>query len=211
MALSNMVLYTLATILLQNNEYVITNLKSAKVGEHIYFVKYEQDNDVSNGKEIIKWTVLRVTDGKALVISEYVLDQQTFNGNKDEVTWENCGLRRWLNDDFIHIAFGETEQSKILTSSVLNDNGSTIEDRIFLLNFNDISTYFYSKSDRYAIPTKYAIFRGATEPYCSWWLRSSGEKSGTAVYVDNNGVLPGSKSANNPLGIRPAMWIDISD
>ena len=42
-----------------------------QVGDIIEFGSYEQDNDSSNGSEPIKWRVLEVSDGSALVVSEY--------------------------------------------------------------------------------------------------------------------------------------------
>ena len=49
------------------------------VGDTVYFGRYEQDNDLSNGPEEIPWTVLDWSQDRALVISKYVLDCKTFN------------------------------------------------------------------------------------------------------------------------------------
>ena len=63
--------------------------------------KYEQDGDEENGKESIDWVVLKIEDGKALIISELALDAQCYNKHSDDVTWESCSLRAWLNKNFI--------------------------------------------------------------------------------------------------------------
>ena len=44
------------------------------VGTTITLGEYEQDNDVSNGPEPIKWIVLDIQDNKALILSKYLLD-----------------------------------------------------------------------------------------------------------------------------------------
>ena len=38
-----------------SSEVKIVDIKSAKVGDHVYFGSYEQDNNTSNGKEDIEW------------------------------------------------------------------------------------------------------------------------------------------------------------
>ena len=83
------------------------SLKTAEVGDFIAFGKYEQDNDTTNGKEDIVWTVLEIKDGKALIMSAYCLDNKQYNTSKAYVTWETCTLRKWLNNDFINAAFYE--------------------------------------------------------------------------------------------------------
>ena len=47
-------------------------------GKYIKFGEYEQDNNLTNGKEDIEWLVLEVKDGKALVVSKYLLDCKPF-------------------------------------------------------------------------------------------------------------------------------------
>ena len=54
-------------------------LKNAEVGDYITFGLYEQDNDLSNGKENIEWLILELKDEKALVISKYALDSKPYN------------------------------------------------------------------------------------------------------------------------------------
>ena len=40
------------------------NLKSANIGDYVFFGTYEQDNNNSNGKEDIEWLVLEKKEGK---------------------------------------------------------------------------------------------------------------------------------------------------
>ena len=58
----------------------------------------------------IGWRVLAVKNGKALVISEKLLDYVRYNEIGASVTWENCTLRQWMNNDFLNKSFSSTEQ-----------------------------------------------------------------------------------------------------
>ncbi|MBP3696995.1 MAG: hypothetical protein J6J45_05560, partial [Clostridia bacterium] len=73
------------------------DFSDTQVGDYITFGSYEQDNDLSNGKEPIEWLVLDKQDGKVLVISKYALDAKPYNDEYVDVTWETCTLRSWLN------------------------------------------------------------------------------------------------------------------
>lgn len=52
----------------------INKIKTANVGDIIVFGTYEQDNNISNGKENIKWLVLAKENNRVLVISDKALD-----------------------------------------------------------------------------------------------------------------------------------------
>ena len=79
--------------------YKVEKLKTAKVGDYIFFGAYEQDNKTSNGKEDVECLILEVKDGKALVISKYALDCRQYSTSHTDVTWETCTLRKWLNNN----------------------------------------------------------------------------------------------------------------
>lgn len=81
----------------------IKNLPNVEVGDTIEFGEYEQDN--KSDKEPIEWNVLDIQDNKALIISKYGLDAKKYNEEYQSVTWENCTLRKWLNEDFYNEAF----------------------------------------------------------------------------------------------------------
>ena len=71
--------------------------QAAAEAEKVYvtFGSYEQDNDLTNGKEDIEWLVLARDENKALLISRYSLDNQPYSEHTEEVPWENCSLRKW--------------------------------------------------------------------------------------------------------------------
>ena len=204
-------------------------LKNSKVGDIVYFGTYEQDNDTTNGKEDIEWLVLAKEKNRVLVISDKALDCQPYNSSyTEEVTWEKCSLRKWLNNDFINAAFTAEERAKIPTVMVSTDKnpeydtdpGNATKDRVFLLSIVEVEKYFPSNEARKCVPTEYAISNGAytSDSYtkggkatCWWWLRSPGYNRFDAASVNMYGNVDeeGSHVNNDTYAVRPAMWISI--
>ncbi len=195
-------------------------------GEYITFGTYEQDNDESNGKEDIEWLVLDCEDGKALVISKYVLDCVKYCEKYSEVTWETSDLRAWLNSDFADTAFTDSEKEKICISTVESDKhpdrgeepGVTVQDNLFILSVSEAEEYFAEDKDRLCEATEYAKANGVviTDGYCRWWLRTPNYFSAIESYVNVKGkafkgdVDDGYSHVNNAMnGVRPVMWINL--
>ena len=198
-------------------------LSKAIPGDTVFFGKYEQDYDTSNGKEDIKWLVLDKKDDAVLVISKHVLEDKSFGRNDD--TWETCSLRKWLNGDFINDAFSPEEQSKLQITNVSADKnpkfdvdyGNATMDKVFLLSVAEVEKYFISDESRIA-----DLHSAVSNEYYSdtWWLRTSGVSFDTygktyyrygAVCIGNTGAVSyGGNPADNINGVRPAMWISIS-
>ena len=119
-------------------------------GDHIIFGHYEQDGNQDNGMEPIEWDILSEEDGRILVISRYILDSQPYNVVDEEITWENCSLRTWLNNDFLNIAFSPEEQSLIQATTLSNpdntyfgiDGGNDTVDRVFCLSVDEALQYY---------------------------------------------------------------------
>ena len=202
-------------------------LKVAEVGDIVFFGAYEQDNNTSNGKEDIKWLVLEVKDGKALVISKYALDCKQYNTSRTAVTWETSTLRKWLNNDFINKAFSAVEKAMIPTVTVSADKnpdystnpGNATQDQVFLLSITEANQYFSSNSARQCEPTDYAVAKGAyvNSHRCWWWLRSPGLYQNIAARVDRYGdvVRYGDYVGryvddDDFTAVRPALWIDLN-
>lgn len=211
-----------------SNEEVLENiqdivLKDVNVGERISFGAYEQDNDLSNGKEPIEWLVLDVEEDKALLISEYALDCVAYNVNFGDTLWEDCSLREWLNNSFTEEAFSSAELKKILKVTVPADDnpsygteaGNDTSDMVFLLSVDEAKKYFASDDERICMPTDYALTSGATinddQGSCWWWLRSPGRDQARASYVLTGGLFDefGYLLGNDDVGVRPALWVEL--
>lgn len=197
------------------------------VGDTFELGSYEQDN-ISNGKEKIEWIVLVKENGKALVISKYALDCQPYNTSCIDVTWKNCTLRRWLNNDFINSAFSADEKSMILVTTVSADKnpqystnpGAATRDQVFLLSVTEVDKYFSSAGVGQCGPTDYAVANGAWKGDKGgyWvWLRSPGIDPDFAASVsydayNSSDVLPfciGKPVDTDSGSVRPAMWIEL--
>ena len=87
------------------SDLLLSNGELINVGDSIAFGKYEQDNDLTNGKEDINWKVIAKEKNKILVISEKILDRKPYHFQKEDITWEKCSLRDWLNSGFLNEAF----------------------------------------------------------------------------------------------------------
>ena len=137
----------------EDSVFVLTE-GSVKVGDIIKFGHYEQDGNTANGKEEIEWQVLKVESDKVLVVSKYALDSKPYNTEWEDVTWETCTLRKWLNNDFKNAAFTSAEQAKIPIVNIANKNnpkyettgGNNTNDKIFCLGVEELELYFGSYS-----------------------------------------------------------------
>ena len=132
---------------------------------YVLFGYYDQDGDTTNGLEPIEWEILEDNDKDFLLISRYVLESEIYNelvfdeaGNSQGITWEECYLRKWLNNEFYNKAFSDQEKKFIKTSHVINDvtgsmglgYGHNTEDNVYILCVAEIEKYYdfnYEDSD----------------------------------------------------------------
>lgn len=196
----------------------------AQVGDIVTFGKYEQNNKLSDGKEEIEWRVLdKDADGNMFVVSRYALDCRRYHNSVDQITWEECDLRQWLNNDFISTAFAPHEKKQIKTVTVENrdnsdydtDGGNDTKDKIFLLSIDEAKTYMPSTVERVCLATKYAESQGSQlesiTKGCRWWLRSPGSTLYSASFVKLDGFIMqlGTPVSLEKLPVRPAMWVKL--
>ena len=187
------------------------------------FGSYEQDNNNRNGTEDIQWFVLEKTDDQLLLISCYCLESLAYHSHNTNITWEECDLRKWLNDQFLNTAFNTTEQKIILETTVSAEQnpkygttaGRNTRDKVFLLSIQEVRKYseknakwLKCQATDYVDNNKY---RGNTD----WWLRSPGNNAHHAAYVGDDGdiesygISVNQFSKRNGFGVRPVLWIDI--
>ncbi len=145
------------------------------------------------------------------------------NGNKID----------YSTDNFIDEAFTEEEQEAINTTTVVNndnpsyetDGGNNTEDKVYLLSIEEASNVAYGfdsafddeSKKREVKNTDYAKLNGAYTNrdigYAGnglWWLRSPGNNSYYASYVNCHGS-GGSETVDIVgNGARPALHIDLS-
>ncbi len=191
----------------------------------VYWFKYEP----------IQWRVLSNTNGELFVMAEKILASRAYNQVYTSVTWETCTMRSWLNNDFYNTAFNVTEQAKIKTSTVVNednpwygnDGGNNTSDKLFLLSYCEVMNPAYGfSSDQYNHDTArrsqasdFAKSNGlwfyTDSSYLGnsyWWLRSPGYYPEAAGNVEYDGPVSGGDAGvtSTYYGARPAMNLNLT-
>ncbi len=170
-----------------------------QVGDKIAFDQYE-------------WRVLDIHSNMALIITEYIIEQRSYHEAYKDITWADCSLRQYLNDEFYN-KFTAADQSRIIP--VINKNldnhwygskgGADTRDSIFLLSLEEVTCqYFGDSSSKLYNPGKNQRYwferkdvnnskRIATMEGYSWntwwWLRTPGRVNVKAVYVHGDGNI----------------------
>ena len=195
-----------------------------KAGNSITLGNYPQTT-AGNDNTPIEWLVLENDGETALLISRYALDSKTYhNTMRGKITWEQCALRNWLNNEFYNRAFSTEEKQYILQSNVSADKnpkystnpGNATKDKVFLLSVVETNKYFKSDDARRCAPTDYAIQQWAStsnsckvdgRKTCWWWLRSPGEYSNYPALVNDAGSFDVSYLISNGGAVRPCVRV----
>ena len=180
-----------------------------QAGDRFEFGRYPQG---SNGEEKpITWRVLRHDSDSLLVIADMGLDCKRYHELECSITWSNCTLRRWLNDEFYRRAFNGQEQSLVKKTTLANNAGPMTEDNIFLLSFDDAKNLFSNNNDRICKPTEYAIKNGVStyKGNVYWWLRSRRHHNSLVAFVLTDGSIRSCNVDYEEGFVRPAFQIAI--
>jgi hypothetical protein len=198
-----------------------------EIGEHVNFGSYQ-------GEEI-EWRVLDVKDGNVLLFSEYGLDVKSYNETSaSDISWEDCTLRQWLNNDFYDAAFSDEEKEQIIlsTSEGFSKYNSRVpgekydhleretEDNVFLLSYTEICEYIANTDEsgtdpaRFCYPTEYAKSNPDLDIYndvCGWWMCAGNlgynDRHRPGVVTNTGGINLDVDAASMKYAVRPAIWI----
>lgn len=155
------------------NEYMDAFTWKDKLSYH-YF-RYEK----------IKWRILKVNNNEVFLLADKVLDDQKYNEQYTDITWEQSSIRKWLNGDdnvnknFIQSAFSVEERKAIKDTTVKNENnikygtvgGEETIDKIFFLSEAEAIT------DSYGFMSDYNAFDNARESRSSTYAKAMGVAS----------------------------------
>lgn len=181
-----------------DEEVAIVTIMGEKVGKTVSFGSYEQDNDVSNGSEQISWTILSNADGIVTLLSNNNLDCKKYNETWQNVSWDNCSLRMWLNSEFMAIAFSNAEKEFLVPD--------TIGDFVSILTAQEWKEQGDGNGTQ---NTAYAISQGVyNENGKGWtWLKDAGIDNDHAQEVDCTGSVNeyGSFVDCDNEGVRPVI------
>ena len=169
----------------------------------------------------IEWLILDENENGMLLLSRKALEGRQYHVKNTEICWEDCSLRKWMNNEFYNEAFSAEEKKRVLLTSIDNFDGPTreakavnsTEDYVFLLSYQEAKRYFYFSKE---LLTEYEDYLTEDDilntsdkgRYCHWWLRTPGASAkwvtGVGYYgnFSNDGNTPETKA-----GIRPAIWL----
>lgn len=206
------------------------------VGDVVVIGNYSHEDKDYGGYPYlpVQWLVLEKKEDAILLLSLYSVDTEPYYdleymGEADlpeSVSWENCSLRKWLNEDFMQSTFLETEQECIkqvavqaFGNSVNGISGSDVTwDYLFLLSKEEVKQYLETEAKRitHTVPKVeqgYSMFgeEPSEEFFDGWWIRTSGKDTESVLYVNQQGeiVLDGAYVESGYIAVRPAMWVDL--
>lgn len=170
-------------------------MRKIQVGDKIWFGDY-------------RWLVLDLQSDRALLITDQMIGQQSYNDFKGEITWADCSLRRYLNDEFYQ-QFSDEDKNKILQVAVKNNDnpwygslgGEDTLDHVFLLSVEEVVCHYFGDSSKilYNKRPKQKYWFGTKDENnkrrmallddCMWWwwLRSPGRNNIGAAYIHGDG------------------------
>ncbi len=144
-------------------------VNSYGVGDTFYFGRWEQNDNLSDGADPIKWLVFENNGEIVTAISADILFVEQFG---TDGTWENSWLRSYLNSEFYYNAFSAQERGylspRVISGTAASDVMNTDLIRIPCLDdYNYISEGFWV-----AEPTAYATSTAHYLTYIDsiWWL-----------------------------------------
>ena len=150
------------------------------------------------------WYVTEKMDGICTLLCQGPVAEMPYNDSKTDITWENCSLRRWLNEDFYNSKFSDGEKASIITthyaftdadSSYETDCGNDTDDKVYLFSYSESA----------------AISDDMRECGIWWWLRSPGREQDNAVFVLGQSWNLMGTEVDQPEGVRPAIRVRYSD
>lgn len=184
---------------------------------HLFTFGHYPQSSQNDSNSSITWQLLSKEGNKALYISQYVLDCQPYNTKNASVTWDNCSLCSWLNDEFYNRAFSAVEKQRIIKTWCDSAENPC---NVFLPSAVEAKEYFKDDSSRICLPSNYATSfqsihlneQSSTPSACYWWLRSPETTNGFAATVCNDGYINphGYEVDSTGIGVRPCIWVLLS-
>ena len=188
---------------------ILNPFAGLEVGDTFTFGSYEQNNDISDGSEPVTWVVMAKEGDKLWMISQLGLDAQPFNRRRVDVTWADCTLRTWLNEDFLTAAFTEDELAWLLPTT--HKDGT--EDKVYLLGRDEAEAFFAAGNTWKLKVSDFAKAQGVnynnTKKSASWLLRTPGTEGNCVSYVSYlDGTVQGNSYVNvRTFAVRPVICV----
>lgn len=168
-----------------------------EIGDKLIFGEYE-------------WRILDLKEEKALILTEEIIELRDYHNKPVDITWKDCELRRYLNDEF-YSKFSDIDQIRIIETPNTNpgnlwykaDGGEDTLDKIFILSIDEVVRAYFGDSNRlldcpgtnqrywFQRKDENNSKRKSTFLNCSWWwwIRTPGKNNRVAVYIHGDGNI----------------------
>ena len=208
---------------LDGERYVRVGLDSAPAAtsaEQHYALSYDRPWHYFRVSPL-RWRVLDIADGKALLLADRMPDSVPFNVVDEEVTWDGCTLRSWLNgygadanlqgidysgQGFIDRAFTDGERAAIVPTPCENlsnrdygtSSGADTEDRLFLLSNAQVfegecaGRYGFHPGRDYDDPAKRFTSTTYAKRMGAWWSPVADYSGNSFWFMRTSGYTPRS-------------------
>lgn len=169
--------------------------------------------DAQGNEAPILWRVLEVKENEAYLLAEYIIDVHYVHLDTKayyDMKWEESDLYAYLQTDFMNRAFTDAEQQVLLQRT---EDGALVT----LPQIDDIRNKNYGFADnksRLCKGTDYAKSIGLYlygDKYSPWLSRNkSKDHPHQQRRVMNEGKLGTVPCGNVDLGVRPCVYVDLS-
>jgi len=180
-----------------------TNRTPAEVAAELRAISDSEVNDVVTFGRYT-WYVTDKTDGICTLLCQGPVAYMQYNDTKTDITWENCSLRRWLNEDFYNSKFSDGEKAAIVTAHNTfskddyhyeTDCGNNTDDKISLLSYAEAM----------------AVSDDTRDCGIDWWLRTPGKYQHNAEYIGLRSPDSIGNHVDSHMGVRPAIRVRYAD
>lgn len=167
------------------NVYRINNINNVRVGDHLIFGKYEQDNNINTDDEI-EWIVI-TNNGEQLTLESRL--------GLDTVRYKE--VNNWLENELTK-QFSDEEKKHI------------VDERI--LNAVEVERYLETDEEKMCKTTAYAISNGAhvydESNVCWWWVETTDLTNGpSSVRTDGHIKYVDTDIEADGYVVRPTLVI----
>nr|MCR5350683.1 DUF6273 domain-containing protein [Acholeplasmatales bacterium] len=163
--------------------------------------------------EEILWDIYDISDdGMISLISDDVIDSQSFDWSNNELEFEHNGgtsygcdyaysdIRLWLNNNFYNQVFTDV-QKELITTTTFGVEGDyttgTVEDYVGILDYNTLDSCELTST---LSGTAYSLIQGYKGLY--YWCTNPFQN-----YLVRNNTFSTSRISDASIGVRPAITV----
>lgn len=175
--------------------------------EQILLRESHKGDVVAFGK--MHWIVLAKKNGAVCLMKLEGEKKLLYHSQEENITWEKCDVRKFLNTEYFEKHFTASEKEIILTTDVPavrnaaypTDAGNDTKDKIFILSSKEVKKY------------KKAIMSEGQNRGNNMRLRTPGKEAITTEFVSGLGeVVEYGYPVNKPGAlIHPVMWVYVNE